>query len=134
MRMIMKMRRNIGERKLIITNKKYKIIFRKLFLSSTESTIYFYILLIFFCGDTHFAHRGILNNSPFSILFSIFSRMLHSKISLFSIYISLSLIFIISFNIYHRLRFNEFSWVSLPTSTPISLAPASPMPLPLLII
>ena len=108
-------------------NYNKKIIFRKLFLSSTESTIYFsnFISFRFFS----FAHRRILNNSPFFILFQfILGCFIQYSLS-FSPYISLS--FSIVFKIYSRLRSSEFNWMSLPTATAISLTPDSPFPLPL---
>ena len=59
----------MGEKKRIINNKKIKLFSGNYSYSHRNLQfifIFFIFLLIFFCGDTHFAHRRILNNSPFS--------------------------------------------------------------------
>ena len=73
----MKMRRNMGE--IEIFNKKIKLFSGNYYYPQRNLQFIFKFLLIFFRAGTHFAHRRILNNSPFSILFfNFFSRMLHS--------------------------------------------------------
>ena len=61
----MKMRRNMSERENEINNKKIKLFSGNYSHPQRNLQFIFIFLLIFFCGDTHFALRRILNNSPF---------------------------------------------------------------------